>query len=431
MEKDKFVVIAHLILCISDRMGALCSSYLSEELDDLLSDLKKPEWQVNCRMERFDTGYRLIDPLLKGTCAEIFDDGDIYIGTFNKAYKRDGFGAYFYQNGNVYYGPWENDERSGQGYKEYANGKHERVYAEAPVANESFIYNRSDSFWQRLVLDKMIGRLDFLLGNILLTLLVVILVRFVSAIYATFVFAPIFILWLILYIKRCRDCGFHFLVGLLFLVFSPLTLLVYIWPGKYVSAQSVSSSSGNSSASAPGLKISALASGLGAQLKQQANTSTPPTKEPDRPFNTNKGRAGTEREPLNLPERDDDPQGKRKQQEQDDANAQRKQLEENERQRAISEQKSTYDNARRNYEYAMSKAESAFTQAQTEKSYAEDEERKARDYDDESAMSRAREYIERYNMYMDESSRAKQEAEGYKYEMELCRNRLALLKEYI
>lgn len=450
---DKFDVIAHTIERLNNRMKTLHSEYLSEELDDLLYTLKKPEWQLNCRMTRFDNCYQLIDSLhFNGTGVQVYGDGDIYIGTFNQNNKRDGEGAYLFPNGDVYFGPWENGHRSGQGYYEFRNGKHERVVAEAPVT-PAFVYNRSESFWQRLFSDKILGRLDFLLSNILLTMLVVLLAYLFPLIMniinlevyplhpreasgepliMNIIILGAGILWLMLYVKRCRDCGFNFFVGLLLLIISPLTLLVFIWPGKYVSVAPVSSSSSRTSVStSDNLPLSAKTSDLSKSMRNRAKVGIGEKdddsshqkqirKQEDDPYSQNhvdEGRAQQERAAQLL-----------KQKEEDDR---RKQSEENLRQRDIDRIKYDYEDARRKYEMAKKDMEIALTQAQTVKSYAEDEERKAREYDDESALGRAREYHDSYAITMDEVEKAKREAEEYEKRMETYRNRLALLKEYI
>lgn len=427
---DKFDVIAHTIERLNNRMKTLHSEYLSEELDDLLYTLKKPEWQLNCRMTRFDNCYQLIDSLhFNGTGVQVYDDGDIYIGAFNQNNERDGEGAYLFPNGDVYFGPWENGHRSGQGYYEFRNGKHERVVAEAPVTPAS-VYNRSESFWQRLFSDKILGRLDFLLSNILLTMLVVLLV-YLFPLIMNIIILGAGILWLMLYVKRCRDCGFNFFVGLLLFIISPLTLLVFIWPGKYTSAAPVSSSSRTSVSTSDNLPLSAKTSDLSKSMRNRAKVGIGEKdddsshqkqirKQEDDPYSQNhvdEGRAQQERAAHLL-----------KQKEEDDR---RKQSEENQRQRDIDRIKCDYEDARRKYEMAKKDMEIALTQAQTVKSYAEDEERKAREYDDESALGRAREYHDSYAINMDEVEKAKREAEEYEKRMETCRNRLALLKEYI
>lgn len=414
MKEDKFEVIETLLRSIRYRMKSLHSSFLSEELGHYLDDIESLEWQSRCQMERYDNGYYLIDTSsYNATCAQVLDNGDVYVGGFNEEHHREGRGIYIYDAGTVLCCNWLNGSNVGEGYRESAIGQHGKFYSTISAPAEPLVYNRSNSFLDRLIHDKIIGRLDFLLGNILLALPVILLVNLLSPDYSSFVFLGAFVFWLILYIKRCRDCRFNFFIGLLLLIFSPLTLLVYIWPGKYVSAPSASPFAG------PG-------------------TQPDPTPEPTVPFRKPADIPDAGRN-LNIPpeqhtEAPDAASAVRnrqeKAQEQDDAEK-KKQSEEDKRQRDISDCKSTYENARRNYENAMNEAERALTQAQTEKSYAEDEERKARDYDDESAMSRAREYMDKYNMYMDDANKAKQAAEGYKYEMEICKNRLALLKEFI
>lgn len=427
---DKFDVIAHTIERLSNRMKTLHSEYLSEELDDLLYTLNKPEWWMNCRMTRFDNYYQLIDSLhFNGTGVQVYDDGDIYIGTFDQNNKRDGEGAYLFPNGDVYYGPWKNGHKSGQGYCEFRNGKHERVYAEAPVTTAS-VYNRSESFWQRLFSDKILGRLDFLLSNILLTMLVVLLV-YLFPLIMNIIILGAGILWLMLYVKRCRDCGFNFFVGLLLFIISPLTLLVFIWPGKYASAAPVSSSSRTSVSTSDNLPLSAKTSDLSESMRNRAKAEV---REKDYNSSHQKQTINKDDDPLSQNQIDKErAQQERaehlfKQKEEDDR---RKQSEENRRQRDIDRIKYDYEDARRKYEMAKKDMEIALTQAQTVKSYAEDEERKAKEYDDESALGRAREYRDCYAIAVDEAEKAKQEAEEYEKRMETCRNRLALLKEYI
>lgn len=417
MKEDKFDVIATLLKSIRYRMKSLRSSYLSEELGGYLDDIESMEWQSRCQMERYDKGYRLIDPSsYNATCAQVLDNGDVYVGGFNEQHCREGRGIYIYEAGSVLSCNWVNGSNIGEGYRESATGQHGKFYSTVSAPAEPLVYNRSNSFWERLVHDKVIGRLDFLLGNILLALPVAVLVNLLPPVYWNFIFLGAFVFWLILYIKRCRDCRFNFFIGLLLLIISPLTLLVYIWPGKYVSAPSVPPFAGAGSQSVPTSKPTVpfrSQANIPDAVRDLNNPSGQHTEAPD---------AG--RNLLDGNKRD-------RQQEQDDAYARKKQAEENERRKIIDDYKSSYENAMRNYENAMSEAERAFTQAQTERSYAEDEERKARDYDDESAMSRAREYIDKYNMYMDDANKAKQAAEGYKYEMEIYRNRLALLNEFI
>ena len=58
--------------------------------------------------------------LKRGVC--LFRNGEGFEGTVQKG--KQGFGTYFYRNGNVYSGDWLNDVKHGQGKMEYPNGDH-------------------------------------------------------------------------------------------------------------------------------------------------------------------------------------------------------------------------------------------------------------------------------------------------------------------
>ena len=418
METDKLEKLCMIVHRLSDIYNELQSGYLKDECESYLMDIQEPHWVATCQFRRFDTGYSFEGEY--NTNIKAFDGRDIYIGNLNSEGQREGRGMCIHDDNTVYYSEnWLGGTRNGQGYIEYPSGKHERIYDKKVSRQQTGGNETSNNFFSRLLNDSGIGRLDYL-GGIFLLFLVCGAIGLLLPEGINFLSVLVFVpCWFVLFVQRCRNCGFNFFIGLLFLFFSPLLLLLFIWPGK--SVERMSGSSENivpaSSKKVWDRELTSLESDLVEQMRnniknrkrQLTNTSNPVVNKD--PASGNGKDANRDKEVDG--DKDADP------------------IRDKDNTQEINELKYTFENARRNYDNAMDDRQKALMQGQTEKSYAEDEMRRAREDDDESALSRAREYLDKYERCMDEADKAGREAEKYENQMELCRNRLAQLHEFV